>query len=294
MTTPFLKDKFRGVLLGMACGDALGAQVEFMPRGSFPFQENMTGAGPHGLKPGEWTDDTAMALILAEHLKEDPKVELPGALVRDWVGWMKHGNGSCTGECFDIGVQTASALRYWDEHKRRPKIDPNGCGNGALMRVAPVALANYGDRGAVRLAATRQAAITHPESSAQLCATFAAMVHDAVGRDPKQAQDYLTKYNKPIAMRLRRDVVSSGHDVATYEAALWCVITSGSLEQAITTAVNLGDDADTVGSVTGALAGAVWGATEIPSRWLTPLAWGPQICAVADYWFDKRGHQLSR
>ena len=90
----------------------------------------------------------------------------------------------------------------------------------------------------------------------------------------------------PLVLRYKDEVVSRGYDVATYEAALWCVLQSSNLEEAVIRAVNLGDDADTVGAVTGALAGALWGADAIPARWLDKLAWREQITAQADELYE--------
>ncbi len=285
MTTE-LKDRFRGVLLGMACGDALGAQVEFMPRDSFPLQVDMTGAGPHRLQPGQWTDDTAMALILGERLLVDALLTVPLELANDWLRWYELGEGSCTGKCFDIGSQTLTSLLYWERFGTRPlHKDQKARGNGGLMRVAPVALAWLRDRGLARNTARRQCLMTHPESCADLCAEFTNLliaILQTPDLEPANCVEWLAKQYPQLAKRKRAKVSSGGYDLHTFEAAVWCVLHGGSLEGAVVLAANLGDDADTVGAVTGALAGAVWGAREIPSRWLKPLAWGDRICGLAD------------
>lgn len=280
MTTNF-KDRARGVLLGMACGDALGAQVEFKARGTFPHQTNFTGAGPHRLKPGQWTDDTAMALLLGEHLLSgDTEVRRPALLAQRWIAWYRRGVGSCTGHCFDIGSQTADALQGWEDKGVPPLLRGNKRrGNGALMRVAPVALA-HSTLSPVQGTAYRQALVTHGQESAELCSTFAGLVWRAMRSDANHFLCKLADANPAILRRAEDEVRSTGYDVDTYEAAIWCVLSSRSAEEAIVRAANLGDDADTVAAVTGALAGAVWGDT-LPERWLDKLAWHGEIVFMA-------------
>jgi ADP-ribosyl-[dinitrogen reductase] hydrolase len=277
-----LKDRARGVLLGMACGDALGAQVEFKARGTFPHQTDFTGKGPHRLKPGQWTDDTAMALLLADHLRDDPEVRKPALLANRWIAWYRKGTGSCTGHCFDIGMQTVRALHSWEEKGVAPNTNANTKmrGNGALMRVAPVALA-HDTLSPVQGAAYHQALVTHGQASAELCSTFAGLLWRAMRKDSGEAHDQLARGNPALVRRSKEDVRSTGYDVDTYEAALWCVLQSSCAEEAIIRAANLGDDADTVAAVTGAMAGAVWGDT-LPRRWLDKLAWRGQIVQQAE------------
>lgn len=280
-----IRDKFRGVLLGMACGDALGAQVEFKARGTFPYQSRMTGAGPHNLQPGQWTDDTAMALLLAEHLMSDPTVENRDLLAKRWIRWWRDGVGSCTGKCFDIGNQTALALSAWERRGVAPAFPAQARGNGAIMRTAPVALAHLRNPAYRTAAALSQAMVTHPGGCGMLCTAFCDLLADAAQQaEPEGALVQLRTAHGNIFMRHRSQVESTGYDVHTYEAAIWCVLRANDAKDAICRAVNLGDDADTVGAVTGALAGAVWGADALPVDWIGELAWRDRIVDVAD-WF---------
>jgi ADP-ribosyl-[dinitrogen reductase] hydrolase len=102
-------DRFRGCLLGLAAGDAVGTTVEFKPRGSFPPVTDMTGGGPFRLRPGDWTDDTSLALCLAASLTEIGEFDARDQMER-YVRWMDEGYYSSTGRCFDIGNTTANAL----------------------------------------------------------------------------------------------------------------------------------------------------------------------------------------
>lgn len=142
-TPDALRDRYRGALLGLAVGDALGATLEFKAPGSFEPLADMVGGGPFRLAPGQWTDDTSMALWLAESLTERRGLD-PADPMERYPRWWLGGHLSTTGTCFDIGVTTRSALeryRATGEPYARSS-DPQAAGNGSLMRLAPVALAS--------------------------------------------------------------------------------------------------------------------------------------------------------
>jgi ADP-ribosyl-[dinitrogen reductase] hydrolase len=135
------KNRYRGALLGLACGDALGTTVEFRQRGSFAQLTTITGGGPFGLEPGQWTDDTSMALCLAESLIENRGFDACDQMEK-YLKWFRHGYLSATGECFDIGGTTRRALNRF-EHDGEPFAGstlPSEAGNGSLMRLAPAVL----------------------------------------------------------------------------------------------------------------------------------------------------------
>jgi ADP-ribosyl-[dinitrogen reductase] hydrolase len=135
----------RGALIGLAVGDALGAAVEFKRPGSFPEVTGYRGSGPHGLGPGEWTDDTSMALALADSIASvgwDLNDQ-----ARRYVAWWQRGEYSVTGDCFDIGITTRRALSQFQRTgDARTSGDPseNASGNGSIMRLAPVPI-RYGE-----------------------------------------------------------------------------------------------------------------------------------------------------
>ena len=131
-----LADRARGCLLGLAVGDALGSTLEFSRRDSKPRQTEMTGGGPFNLRPGEWTDDTAMALALGESLVACGSLEPSDAMNR-FVSWWREGAYSCTGTCFDIGVTTAEALRRYERtgDPLAGSTAEDTAGNGSLMRL---------------------------------------------------------------------------------------------------------------------------------------------------------------
>ena len=134
------RDRFRGCLLGLAAGDALGTTLEFTPRHEVEPIDDMVGGGPFDLEPGQWTDDTSMALCLATSLIEKCGFDASDQLHR-YVRWWREGYFSSNGYCFDIGITTARALSRFMESPEEPysgSIDPFEAGNGSLMRLAPV------------------------------------------------------------------------------------------------------------------------------------------------------------
>ncbi len=311
-------DRARGALLGLVVGDALGTTLEFSRRDTLPHHTEMTGGGPFNLRAGHWTDDTSMALALADSLLHAPGFD-PADLMTRFVAWFREGAYSCTGNCFDIGITTREALAHF-ERTGAPyagSTDPDTAGNGSLMRLAPVALATLHDAGEAERIAEAQSRTTHGAPQAvEACAYFVQLLREGIlgqpdvlrprpwigietdGLRPRHfisgADDNLTLKHRtgetalheiaqgPWRGKARDQIRSSGYVLHTLEAALWAVGTSSTFEEAVALAVNLGDDADTVGAVTGQLAGALYGASAIPERWLHPLAWRDQIIAVAD------------
>ena len=150
-----------GTLVGLAVGDALGTAVEFMSRGSFSPVTDMRGGGVFQLRPGEWTDDTSMAIALAEALSKDRSLADPGFAMNRWVNWYRHGDYSHIGTCFDIGRQTSLALDMWADYQRLPEQDAERAGNGGIMRLSPAVVAKLHDQVAAVDVAQRQSDLTH-------------------------------------------------------------------------------------------------------------------------------------
>ncbi len=146
MNEPTTRDRYRGCLLGLAAGDALGVTLEFKRPCTFKPIADMTGGGPFRLKPGEWTDDTSMALCLAASLLESGEFDAADQM-RRYVRWWKEGYFSSTGACFDIGNTTADALSYFIDTSDpyAGSTDPYTAGNGSLMRLAPAPMYFAGD-----------------------------------------------------------------------------------------------------------------------------------------------------
>ncbi len=287
-------DRARGAFLGLAVGDALGTTIEFRPRDTYPRQTEMTGGGPFSLQPGQWTDDTSMAVALADGLIACGGLD-PQDVMQRFTRWWKEGAYSPTGTCFDIGNATRAALARFG-HTGDPfagSTDEGTAGNGSLMRLAPVVLHALHDAAAVRRLAAEQGRLTHGAPQAvEGCVLFADLLRRAIlgeGRDTLLAPAAWDGHAAVAAAasgawreRSRQEVRSSGYVIHTLEAALWAVHRTESFEDAVVLAVNLGDDADTVGAVTGQLAGALYGYDAIPQRWLAPLAWRPRLLGMAD------------
>ena len=291
--SPEAQDRARGALLGLAVGDALGTTLEFTERDQQPHHTEMTGGGPFGLKPGQWTDDTSMALALADSLVERGGFD-PRDLMTRFVAWRKKGDYSCTGTCFDIGITTQRALttfqRTGEPFAGSTALDD--AGNGSIMRLVPAVLFTLqADETATRQLAREQGRVTHGTAEClDACELFADILRDAIfGRqDPLRPRDgYPDTKVGDIARgeyrsKTRAQIQSSGYVIDALEAALWCVSTTDSFEEALILAVNLGHDADTVAAVTGQIAGAFYGASAIPARWLAPLAWRDRISDVTE------------
>ncbi|WP_237479121.1 ADP-ribosylglycohydrolase family protein [Lichenibacterium dinghuense] len=292
---PALLDRARGALLGLAVGDALGATLEFGPRIASvkDYHREMIGGGPFGLQPGEWTDDTAMMLALSKSLTLRKGFD-PVDVMERWVSWYRTGEYSCTGTCFDIGGTTRAALERF-ERTGDPfagSADEHTAANGSLMRVAPVALFGLDDEAEAVRIAREQSRLTHAHPACvSTCDYFVRLLRLFILGEEDPIKLALVKWSgHPEVQRAkaalwgglkRKDARSTGYVIDTLESAFWAVSASGSFEQAVVLAVSLGGDSDTVGAVTGALAGAKWGERSIPERWLKPLAWRSKIGATA-------------
>ena len=268
------RDRALGALVGLAVGDAVGTTLEFVTRDSRPPITDMVGGGPFGLEPGEWTDDTSMALCLADSLIAKDGAVVPRHLLAYFVNWWRHGVNSVTGNCFDIGMATRSALASFEQKGTlENNSEPERQANGSIMRLAPVALCARSKDEAIALALA-QGRTTHAAPvPQQCCGQLAAFLWDTIETGT------LSDKVSAAANRRREDISSTGHAPATLEAACWCVATSGDFRSAVLKAANLGDDADTVGAVTGQLAGALYGLSGIPADWLEKLAWRDDIVA---------------
>ena len=281
-------------MLGLACGDALGSTIEFTRRDSHPEVCDLIGGGPFQLEPGQWTDDTSMALCLAGSLIACHGFDADDLLKR-FVAWWRDGTNSVTGHCFDIGNTTQSSLYEYEATRLliAGPDDDHQAGNGSLMRMAPVAIFAGGDSDEAERLAMLQSQTTHPAPVAhEACRLFARKLTMALNGATKDEVMKPADWTGSAEItgiaacgyrrKSRRDISSSGYVVHTLEAAMWAIDKSETLEDAVILAANLGDDSDTVGAVTGALAGAIWGVQSIPDRWLAKLAWREHLVERVD------------
>ena len=292
-----LKSRYRGALLGLAVGDALGTTLEFQPPGSFEPIADMLGGGPFGLEPGQWTDDTAMALCLAESLIETKGFD-PVDQLRRYLSWYREGVNSSTGECFDIGLTTRAALHRFEEtgEPYPGATHERSAGNGSIMRLAPVPLAFAADIEEVAELASESSRTTHGAAAAvDACRFLGVAIATAVGGAGKDAvlskelwsgEALVPEISAVVTGSCKRksppEIRGGGYVVHSLEAALWALHRSATFEEGALLAVNLGDDADTTGAVYGQLAGAVYGEEAIPASWLDLLASRGRIQELAD------------
>ena len=300
-----LRERYRGALLGLAAGDAVGTTVEFSPPGTFTPVTDMVGGGPFRLHPGEWTDDTSMALCLAESLLERRGFDPVDQMDR-YVRWRSHGHLSSNGRCFDIGNTVADALRRFEAtgDPWAGSTDPHSAGNGSIMRLAPVPLFYAADAAQAITISGDSSRTTHGaaacvdacrylggliigalrgETKATLLAPFYHPVPGATWQlDPTIAAIAAGSFahKSPPAIR------ASGYVVESLEAALWAFHHAGTFAEGCLLAVNLGHDADTTAAVYGQLAGAYYGAAAIPATWRDRLAHGDLIIDFADRLHD--------
>lgn len=287
----------RGALIGLAVGDALGAAVEFQSPGSFPLVTDYRSGGPHGLQAGEWTDDTSMALALADSLGSvgwDLQDQ-----TRRYVAWWKTGRYSVTGKCRDIGMATRAALGRFvvtgDAGTSGDRAEQSS-GNGSIMRLAPVPI-RYLHLYPQQIPELAQLAADSslPTHASDQCLSacrymgvvLAALMH---GEDrsavlspdwPPLEQLHRAAPLHPLILevatgsfRSRQPPVikGSGWVVKSLEAALWAFHDAVDFREAVLRAVNLGDDADTTGAICGQFAGAYWGESAIPEDLRAGLA----------------------
>ena len=299
---PSLRSRYLGALVGLAAGDALGTTVEFRAPGTFTPLVDMTGGGPFRLEAGQWTDDTSMALCLAESLITRGGFDAVDQLER-YDRWAREGHWSSTGCCFDIGNvvrQALSTFRSTGEGFSGP-LDEHTAGNGSLMRLAPVALFYAGDPLAAIHRAGDSSRTTHGTPMAvDACRYFAGLLVGALRGDTKS--ELLAPRYSPIhgvwdrePLHPRIDAVTAGSFrakqpphiqgtgfvVDSLEAALWAFHTTETFRDGALAAVNLGNDADTTGAIYGQLAGAYYGVEAIPPAWRAKLTFVDRIEEMA-------------
>lgn len=296
-----LSARYRGCLLGLAIGDAVGTTLEFQAPGTFQPLTDMVGGGPFGLKPGQWTDDTSMAMCLAESLLEcggfDPIDQL-----RRYVRWWREGHWSSTGRCFDIGNTTRAALREFEETGRPycGSSSARSAGNGSIMRLAPVALYYARSREVAVARAGESSRTTHGARAAVDGARYLAALLVGVleGRSKSELADpdsfgtwcgdealvpEIDEIRRGSYLRRRPpDIRGGGYVVETLEAALWAFHSTESFRDGCLRVVNLGEDADTTGAVFGQLAGAYYGEAGLPAAWRARLHLHDCIAQMAD------------
>ncbi|MEO8564223.1 MAG: ADP-ribosylglycohydrolase family protein [bacterium] len=297
------RDRYVGAMLGLAAGDALGTTLEFRAPGTFAPIGAMLGGGPFGLEPGQWTDDTSMALCLAESLVKCKGFDAVDQMQR-YLRWLDHGHWSSTGARFDVGNTVRSAL----ESFRKTGVGfsgstaENSAGNGSLMRLAPVPLFFASDPELAIRMSGESSRTTHGTAAAvDACRYFAGLLLGALRGEPKAT--LLEPRYSPVpglwdreplhaavaavadgSFRIKSPptIRGTGYVIDALEAALWAFHTTDDFRSGALAAVNLGNDADTTGAIYGQLAGTFYGYEAIPAEWRNVLSMPKQLIAMAE------------
>lgn len=287
-----LRDRYRGALVGLAVGDALGTTLEFTGVGPHGLTD-MVGGGPFDLPVGGWTDDTSMALCLAQSLMVCNGFDAKDQIT-NYVRWYREGYLSSTDRCFDIGNTVRSALNEFAQ-TGEPFAGPTGpytAGNGSLMRLAPIPLYYASDDAQLAHYARESSRVTHGAPAAiDACVVMALMMAtglrggtkaDIIPAGERYAQNNSIQADIAKVMQgsYRKQppfIQGTGYVVKSFEAALWAFHHFDDFKTGALAAVNLGQDADTTGAIYGQLAGAVWGESQIPLQWRRNLVKSHEI-----------------
>lgn len=262
-----MDNKLKAAVYGLAVADALGVPVEFKERGTFHVTD-MMGYGTHYQPVGTWSDDTSMTIATCDSIRERGNINLFD-MQSKFVAWIGFADYTAGGKVFDYGGTTAQALRIGSGVNNEFSN-----GNGSLMRILPLAFVPDITNEQIRAVS----AITHAhEISKEACVIYVDIAKKLLvgeklidilhGLEVDAPFDWLPS----IAERTEDEIRSSGYVVDTLEAALWVLANTDSYEEAVLKAVNLGSDTDTVGAVTGGLAGIIYGYDAIPDKWIKAL-----------------------
>ncbi len=294
------KDRVLGALAGLAVGDALGVPVEFETRGQFAPVTGMRGYGTHNQPPGTWSDDTSMALCLAESLLADD-LDVRSQLDH-YCRWLYQHEWTATGRVFDCGVRTREALSaYHDTGRLDYRGGEDSAGNGSIMRLAPVPMYCHAQpQHVAEIYAEVSSLATHPDERCLSAARWmAAWMWRAFagtglselagtgdlgvrGLEPRVADVVAGSYRTLVCERVK----SGGYVIDTLEAALRCVARHDNFHDTVLEAVNLGDDTDTVGAVAGQMAGALYGLSGIPDEWVKSTARSDEILGMVERLYE--------
>jgi len=278
-----MKSNFKGALLGLIVGDALGAPFEGYPRGSVNFDGDMVGGGLHNIAAGQWTDDSSMALCLAESLIKDG-FDLKSQLAK-YAKWHKDGYLSSKEHAFGIGRNTNISITEFINDNTLPPERERAAGNGSIMRLAPIPMYFFNNLDKTEYFSAKSSQATHNNPMAvDACKFLGVLLYHAIaGKD----KDYLLNkvyadldLNPRVLKRVAGDykeksaseIDSDGFVLNTLEASLWTFYNTTSFEEAVTEAINLGGDTDTTAAVVGQMAGAYYGSDNIFKKWVNKLA----------------------
>lgn len=269
-------------IMGLVVADALGVPFEFKKRDTFKATD-MTGYGTYNMPIGTWSDDSSLTLATLDSMGRLGRIDLKD-IMGNFVYWLANGAFTPYGEVFDVGGTTRKAIAKYNYQGRNPKTC--GCGeitdngNGSLMRILPLAFVEHSINDVHRVSA-----LTHAHDISKSACVFYLLVCDCLldGMEKHKAVKFTSFVDLPkeferikrLDQLTRDEIKSTGYVVDTLEAALWCFIHTHSYKECVLTAVNLGNDTDTVAAVAGGLAGiyyGVGGTKGIPYEWIEQIA----------------------
>ncbi|WP_170924698.1 ADP-ribosylglycohydrolase family protein [Candidatus Enterococcus clewellii] len=291
------KNQIESVLYGFIVGDCLGVPVEFKKRGTFLVNE-MIGYGTYNQPPGTWSDDTSLTFCLIENLVESGNIS---TLMDKFVRYRDEGYLTPFNEMFDIGITTVEAIERFKKGVPAEKCGGTGereNGNGALMRISPLVFILQKEESFQRrvevVKSYSEITHAHPRSIVGSLIYIELLRNMSAGHSLKQSlplveqcfSEYLSEtddYIKELVHYSRifqenffeipeNQIRSSGYVIDSLEAAIWCLGTTSSYKEAVLVAVNLGEDTDTIGAITGSLAGLYYTYQAIPKEWLEVIA----------------------
>jgi ADP-ribosylglycohydrolase len=291
--------KIKSILFGVAVGDALGVPVEFKSRQEIKNKPvtDMIGYGTYNLPPGTWSDDSSLTFCLAEALTGDFDVNTIG---QNFVKWYYNNYWTPLGNVFDVGIATKKAIERLAKGVQADlagNFDTSSNGNGSLMRILPLLLYLFDKPISERYEITKQvSSITHGHiRSVIACFYYLEFARQlSTKKDKREAYhtlqiditDYLMSmgvdstevayFDRLLKQKIyelsEENILGSGYVLHTLEASIWCLLTTNNYQDALLKAVNLGEDTDTTGAVTGGLAGILYGFDAIPKHWLNQIA----------------------
>lgn len=309
-----MQSKYFGGLMGFVIGDAFGVPVEFKPREELlknPITK-MTGNGTYNLPPGTWSDDTSMLIATIDSINAKENVDLYDIALK-FVAWKNHATYTALGDVFDIGNTCARAIDNFEENHNPDTCglnDINSNGNGSLMRILPLAYyameKSLKDTEILELV-KKVSSLTHAhEISIMGCYIYVRFALFLLNGKDKYSAYSMTKsvdytifseetrsvYNRLLTSDISKltinDIKSSGYVVDSLESAIWVTLKSENFKEAIIGAVNLGEDTDTIGALTGGLSGIIYGYELIPEEWKEQIARKDYLLDIFEEFYENK------
>ncbi|MBP6978226.1 MAG: ADP-ribosylglycohydrolase family protein, partial [Bacteroidales bacterium] len=304
-----ITDKIRSVLFGVAVGDALGVPVEFKSRQRIRQKPvtDMVGFGTHNQPEGTWSDDSSLTFCLAEALTHNFNID---NISRNFIKWYYDNYWTARGDVFDIGNATRQAI---EKLSKGVKPDVAGCtdassnGNGSLMRISPLLFYLLDKSMNERYEIAKQvSSITHGHIRSVIACfyylEFARQLFfqndkfeiyenlqpavsaflDSLSINPTEIKLFARLLKGNVYELPEEEIASGGYVLHTLEASIWCLLTTNDYKEAVLKAVNLGEDTDTTGAITGGLAGLLYGFDNIPVEWINKIARNNDIEDLAE------------